>query len=58
MKDKESMFQRYLDDVINFNGMTGRRKVVWSIPRVNWAREVFMDALERANDTRSQQCDQ
>lgn len=52
-------FDDYLDEVITFAGQTGKRRLIWSIPRVALAREVWEDCVKRnggSNEPCSREC--
>lgn len=40
-------FDEYLDEVITFAGQTGKRRLIWSIPRITLDREVWEDCVKR-----------
>lgn len=49
MTESEQAFEKYLDEVIIQAGAKGKRRHIWSIPRINMAREVWMECMERQN---------
>jgi len=50
MTEAEKSFEQYMDEVIVHAGVTGKRRIIWSIPRCVLAREVWVDCMERQND--------
>lgn len=58
MTEAEKSFEQYMNEVIVHAGVTGKRRVIWSIPRCVLAREVWADCMERQNDAGSGERDQ
>lgn len=50
MTEAEKSFEQYMDEVIVHAEVTGKRRIIWSIPRCVMAREVWADCMERQND--------
>ncbi|QGU87040.1 hypothetical protein [Erwinia sorbitola] len=57
MTESEKSFEAYMSEEITYAGVTGKRSVIWSIPRCVLAREVWMDCMERQNVARSSKRD-
>lgn len=49
MTQAEKAFEHYMDEIIQWAGQTGKRRLIWSIPRCTLAREVWMDCIGRQN---------
>lgn len=49
MTEAEKAFEHYMDEIIQWAGQTGKRRLIWSIPRCTLAREVWMDCIRRQN---------
>lgn len=49
MTEAEKAFEHYMDEIIQWAGQTGKRRIIWSIPRCTQAREVWMECMERQN---------
>lgn len=50
MNEAEKSFEQYMDEVIIHARVTGKRRIIWSIPRCVLAREVWMECMRRQND--------
>lgn len=46
-REAEEAFESYMDEVIQWAGKTGKRRLIWSQPRCAMAREVWMDCMEK-----------
>lgn len=57
MTESEKLFEAYLDEVITYAGVTGKRRIIWSIPRCVLARQVWSDCMERQNVARGSERD-
>ncbi len=49
MTESEKSFEAYMNEEITYAGLTGKRRIIWSIPRCVLAREVWSDCMERQN---------
>lgn len=43
MTEAEKTFEHYMDEIIQWAGQTGKRRLIWTIPRCTLAREVWME---------------
>jgi len=49
-REAEKAFDSYMDEIVHWAGKTGKRRIIWSQPRCDMAREVWMDCMEKQYD--------
>lgn len=52
-REVEKSFDAYMNEVIKWKGKTGKRSVIWSKPRCDIAREVWLDCMHKQNESLS-----
>lgn len=57
MTESDKSFEAYMNEEITYAGVTGKRSVIWSIPRCVLARQVWGDCMERQNVARDTERD-
>ena len=56
MTESDKSFEAYMSEEITYAGVTGKRSVIWSIPRCVLARQVWSDCMERQNVASTGKC--